>query len=353
MENKKRKWKLKFALMLASMFAFGAAGVAAMTLGSASNNAEYQTVKATDIETVTLNLKEGDDVTVGSAHAHAQSNWSADNGAYIFVNNNYLFVETTDDSRVILNAVATVSEYDWCAYAASSSAGTVTYTIGGNYNTFITIDNINVKSFYLRSSSSFYVSQVVVETGITYPVTFNTNGGTIKAGNMSMYVKGFGATLPTNIVKEGYIFDGWYANSGLSGDPVTSISSSESGAKTYYAKWISLSDFEAQKGIAISGYEQFFDRQPHGISITGSLDDYTIKYSNDGVNYNLDECPTYTDVSSHDVYFKLSKDGQRDIYGVENVHILDVYYMVGDFSGGERLDDYLLTQKGVLLSLTD
>lgn len=70
-----------------------------------------------------------------------------------------------------------------------------------------------------------------------YTVTLNTNGGTINSGNITTYVKGTGATLPTDVTKTGLSFSGWYDNAELSGDAVTEISITDEGNKTYYAKW--------------------------------------------------------------------------------------------------------------------
>ena len=74
-------------------------------------------------------------------------------------------------------------------------------------------------------------------TTITSSVTLNTNGGTINSGNITTYEEGTGATLPTDVTKEGYTFAGWYDNDGLTGNAVTSISTTDTGDKTFYAKW--------------------------------------------------------------------------------------------------------------------
>ena len=71
----------------------------------------------------------------------------------------------------------------------------------------------------------------------TYSVTLNTNGGTIKSGNVTNYSYGEGAALPTDVEKSGYTFAGWYGNEQLTGSMVTAISDTEYGDKTYYAKW--------------------------------------------------------------------------------------------------------------------
>ena len=73
-----------------------------------------------------------------------------------------------------------------------------------------------------------------------YAVTLNTNGGTIASGkDITSYTYGDGATLPTanDMTREGYTFEGWYADSSFSGAPVTEISSTDMGNKEFYAKW--------------------------------------------------------------------------------------------------------------------
>lgn len=74
----------------------------------------------------------------------------------------------------------------------------------------------------------------------TYSVRLQTDGGTIASGKeVTGYTYGTGAILPTaaDITREGYRFDGWYADSSFSGSPITEISATETGNKTFYAKW--------------------------------------------------------------------------------------------------------------------
>ena len=74
----------------------------------------------------------------------------------------------------------------------------------------------------------------------SYTVTLNTNDGTINAGNVTSYTYGVGATLPTNVTKDGYRFMGWYAASNFSGERVYSIANDATGNKEYWAKWATL-----------------------------------------------------------------------------------------------------------------
>ena len=83
-------------------------------------------------------------------------------------------------------------------------------------------------------------SCTVTVTEPTYTVTLNPNEGTIADGkNMTGYTRGTGAKLPTaaDITREGYLFKGWYEDANFSGSPVTAITDTDTGDKTFYAKW--------------------------------------------------------------------------------------------------------------------
>jgi len=74
----------------------------------------------------------------------------------------------------------------------------------------------------------------------TYTVTLHANGGTINSGDVDSYTYGVGAVLPTadNMSYTGHTFNGWYEDSSFSGSPVTAISATDTGDKTFYAKWV-------------------------------------------------------------------------------------------------------------------
>lgn len=112
-----------------------------------------------------------------------------------------------------------------------SGAQTYTYLWTGNGMSGQTTQSI---TFPLTE----YVYAVCNVTGsATYTVTLNTNGGTINSGNVTSYDYGTGATLPTDVTKEGNVFGGWYNNAGFIGSPVTAISTTEKGGLAFYAKW--------------------------------------------------------------------------------------------------------------------
>lgn len=79
-----------------------------------------------------------------------------------------------------------------------------------------------------------------------YTVMLNTNGGAVNSGNVTCYFVDTGATLPTEVTKSGCNFAGWYDNSGLTGEAVTSIPANATGNKEYWAKWTSAHTCDIQ-----------------------------------------------------------------------------------------------------------
>ena len=76
--------------------------------------------------------------------------------------------------------------------------------------------------------------------GTTYQVNLNAMGGSIAAGHdVTSYTYGTAVTLPdsTYVTKSSNTFAGWYTDSAYTGDPVTEISATATGDKTFYAKW--------------------------------------------------------------------------------------------------------------------
>ena len=74
----------------------------------------------------------------------------------------------------------------------------------------------------------------------TYTVKLYANGGTIASGqDVTSYTYGVGATLPTDITKDNYVFAGWYKDDRFSGSSVTRISDTDIDNQVFYAKWLS------------------------------------------------------------------------------------------------------------------
>ena len=119
----------------------------------------------------------------------------------------------------LLGETFTRTGYTQTGWSKSSSGTSRDYALGATYST--------------DASVTLYPYW----TANTYTVTYNKNGGTIaNESNYTSYTYGAGLTLPTPI-KTGYTFGGWYTSSSLSGTEVTRISATDTGNKTYYAKW--------------------------------------------------------------------------------------------------------------------
>ncbi len=99
------------------------------------------------------------------------------------------------------------------------------YSLSGEAVSTIPVGSFGNKVFYAKW------------TRPTYSIIYNLNGGTIQSNAPTSYISGDSVTLPTNVVKNGYAFAGWYDNGAFIGDAITKITSSYSGNIAFYAKW--------------------------------------------------------------------------------------------------------------------
>lgn len=73
-----------------------------------------------------------------------------------------------------------------------------------------------------------------------YEINYVSNGGAFSSSNHpKKYSKNSDFLLPdaSCITRAGYVLEGWYDNSGLSGEKVVKIKKNTTGDKVYYAKW--------------------------------------------------------------------------------------------------------------------
>lgn len=192
---------------------------------------------------------------------------------------------TAFSADITLYAKWTVNNYNltWnLGGGTTTSAGTgiasgvsVNTTSSVAYGTSLTAPTVTKTGYNFSAWSPAVASTMPAEattytatwTAATYTVTLNTNGGTINAGNVTSYTYGTGATLPTNVTKDGFTFGGWYDNSGLTGSAVTTISTTATGNKEYWAKWTAAASLTAL--VANTLYE-VPDMIPSGASLTSS-----------------------------------------------------------------------------------
>ena len=141
----------------------------------------------------------------------------------------------TDDADALMTNTYSVTFNNISAgtyyYKVTHGTWDTTYP---NENKSITVPHTGDSVTITYNDSTHQVSDLVSHR--SYSVSLNTDGGTINAGDITSYTCGTGATLPTNVTKSGYTFDGWYT-SASGGSKVTSISSTETGNKIYYAHW--------------------------------------------------------------------------------------------------------------------
>ncbi len=128
----------------------------------------------------------------------------------------------------------------------------------------------------------------------TYAVALYPNEGTIVPGkDVTQYTYGTGAALPTaeDITRDGYAFKGWYEDSGFSGSPVTEITSADTGAKTYYAKWVKLwtVTVTAGDGGTVSGGGTFEENATVTVTAVPDSGCRFIRWMENGAQVSTDE----------------------------------------------------------------
>ncbi|MBN1602856.1 MAG: InlB B-repeat-containing protein [Chitinispirillaceae bacterium] len=81
-------------------------------------------------------------------------------------------------------------------------------------------------------------------TTIPYSIIYTLNGGEQNGGSYpAIYSVNTSTITLANPTKTAYVFDGWYDNSGLSGNRMATIPQGSTGNKTLYAKW-SIKDID-------------------------------------------------------------------------------------------------------------
>lgn len=144
------------------------------------------------------------------------------------------FTEPTAKQGVELTMTLTPDAYYQLPETVSVTVGGTALTAGTDY----TYDSSSGVLTILAASVSGDVSITAEGTPQTFAVTLNLSGGKLEAGKeLTSYAYAIGATLPTEITRTGYTFGGWYESEDFGGKAVTEITDTDTGEKTYYAKW--------------------------------------------------------------------------------------------------------------------
>ena len=110
------------------------------------------------------------------------------------------------------------------------------YDFGGWYTTATCTGSSYDFSTAVNSNLTLYAKWTVHN----YTITYNLDGGTNATGNPGNYTIESAYITLGSPSKTGYDFGGWYDNSGLTGDAVTTIAAGSTGDKTLYAQWKKL-----------------------------------------------------------------------------------------------------------------
>lgn len=145
---------------------------------------------------------------------------------------------------------------------------------------------------------------------ITYSITYELNGGTwedIYRPFTDYTVRGI-TYLPSgnNLIKEGFVFDGWYDNPEYTGSPIDSLVG-RTGDLTVYARWRDVNQVATVKfSPAADGVD--IDTE---IKLTCETDGATIHYTLDGTD-PTEDCSVYNSAKPIIIGVILS-DGQEEV----------------------------------------
>jgi uncharacterized repeat protein (TIGR02543 family) len=139
---------------------------------------------------------------------------------------------------------------------------------------------------------------------MTFTVTLYQGSPTTAFSSLTSYTYGVGVTLPSDGVKTGYSFGGWYASSDFQYDPITSITGTDSGNKNFYAKW-TLNSLPTILNFSVTGLSAIYDGDTKSVTIGYTGGDYSVSTAGAIIiTYKQDDTPVTspTNVGSYDVY---------------------------------------------------
>ena len=165
--------------------------------------------------------------------------------------------------------IANESNYTSYTYGTGLTLPTPTrtgYTFGGWYTSQNFAGTKVTSISATETGNKTYYAKWTVNG---YSVTYNKDGGTIaNESNYTSYTYGTGLTLPTP-TRTGYTFGGWYTSQNFAGTKVTSISATETGNKTYYAKWTANSySVTYNKNSGSIANESNYTNYAYGVGLT-------------------------------------------------------------------------------------
>ena len=121
-------------------------------------------------------------------------------------------------------------------------------------------------------------------TPISYPITYNLNGGANSPSNPSSYTIASPTIALQAPAQTGYTFVGWYADSGFT-TQVTQIVQGSMGAVTLYAQWWSATSAQVATPAFSPAAGAYGSDQ--SVTISCATSGATIYYTTDGATWNI------------------------------------------------------------------
>ncbi len=137
------------------------------------------------------------------------------------------FLKTENDGYAVVSKIKAQSE--------KTGEELSTKTIYGNSGEKVAV--MEGENFYATTPAILNKTTVLKVTEPQYSISYVLNGGVIGEDYAKLYYPSVSTILPQNVTKNGYVFMGWYEDSGMKTSPAVCISKNSLGNKTFYAKW--------------------------------------------------------------------------------------------------------------------
>ena len=218
------------------------------------------------------------------------------------------------------------TSYGIRTYGELNIMGGAVFAYGGDLGTESATGTIGI---YVSDVTKVSGGSLEAEGGTVFSTTQNSygiynQGEYITIGEDAEYVmaKGKTAAVFADTFSNGLSGIGWSDYDGTTGDTEIPVNSSYDFISGFKKIEVSKPKISA----LIEGYSGKYDKKGHTIKVTVYEPEsgYTIKYGTQKGNYNLDKAPTFKEIGTHYVFFKITAEGYRTYEDVGVVEIKKV-----------------------------